>query len=76
MCRDGSEAHPCLMLNYEITKVLAKDHQDDLNHSAVVARLARRVRRMRRQDGQVPDTGLESHIELPNHTHTDHALAA
>jgi hypothetical protein len=64
------------MMNYETTKVLVKDHQDDLNHSAVVARLARRVRRIRRQDGHLPDADLDGYIELPSRTSTDHAIAA
>jgi hypothetical protein len=64
------------MMSYETQKVLVKDHRNDLNHSAVVARLVRRVRRNRRQDGQLPDSAVDTHVELPSHISNDHAIAA
>lgn len=68
------------MLNYEITKVLVHERQNELTHNAVVARLARRVRRSRRNAIQVDATDDFSYIEIPtlataDHVHS-HAVAA
>ena len=70
------------MINYELTKVLVQDRQHELTHSAVVARLARRVRRSRRNGVQVGDVDNFTVAEVPAPATADpahahgHALAA
>ena len=66
------------MLNFEITKSLANERQHEMTHNAVVARLARRVRRNRRQVGHDSDTGLDGYVVLPAPINAEagHALAA
>lgn len=62
------------MMNHEITKVLAREHQQHLTHSAVIARLARRVRRTRGQEGLSNGSEADATIELPNDIATDAGL--
>ena len=79
MCRDGSEAHPGHMMNYEATKTIANDRRNDIRRSAAVARLARRVRRTRHQVGHAPDTDIGSFVIHPAssaHSATEHVLVA
>ncbi|HMG45613.1 MAG TPA: hypothetical protein VK611_30050 [Acidimicrobiales bacterium] len=65
------------MLNYEVTKSLANERRHELTQHAVVARLARRVRRNRRQTGRDDDSS-HSYIVLPSSTAagSGHAIAA
>ena len=62
------------MMNHEITKVLAREHQHHLIHSAVIARLARRVRRTRRQEGVTNGSEIATTTELPAEIITDSGL--
>jgi len=67
------------MMNYEATKTIVNDRQNDLNRSAAVARLARRVRRTRHQADHAPDTDVGSFVIHPAssaHTTTEDVLVA
>jgi hypothetical protein len=65
------------MLNYEVTNSLANERRHELTQHAAVTRLARRVRRNRRQNGRDDDSS-HSYIVLPAPTAagSGHAIAA
>lgn len=67
-----------MMNSNEVTKTLVHERQHELTHNAVVARLARRVRRTRRQVTLNGDSEITTPVELPSHVSTDggHAIAA